>query len=256
MDLSIFDNKYLVALASGVGGVALTLITQQVLNKRGLFTYFVRHSLVGASGDDAVFGSVRVTWNGNAVTNLYSSTAELINQSLKDYENIVVRAYTSDTVFLTDRTEIVGTTHIAKWTDEFLKQLEVAPGTKPSPRQIELHSHQRDYLLPTMNRGQSVRFHFLNAAQTQNRPSIWLDVLHKGVRLRFRVPQNEIMGVPQPRAALWGCVLGLLLFGLIIAFIQSVWLATLCALIYGFFAQVPGAWAVRSWRRLREWFGG
>ena len=256
MDLTVFDNKYLIGLASGVGGVLLTLLTQQILNKRGLFTYLVRHSRVGVSADDAVFGSVRVTWNGNPIANLYSSTAELINQSMKDYENVVVRAFTNDTSLLTERTEIVGTTHIAQWTDEFAKQLHVAPGDKASEAQIQLVSRQRDYLVPTINRGQVVRFHFLNAAKTQNQPTIWLDVVHKGVKLQFRVPQNEVLGVPQPMAALIGAILGFVLVGIIITFVQTVWIAALVSFIYGFLAQLPGAYAIRMWRGLREWFGG
>jgi hypothetical protein len=67
---------------------------------------------VGLSAGDKVFGAVRVTWNDNPVDNLYLSTIELTNQSMKDYENVVVRAYTSDSILLTERTEIVGTTHI------------------------------------------------------------------------------------------------------------------------------------------------
>jgi hypothetical protein len=75
MNISVFlDNKYVIDAVSGVGGALLMLLTQQILNKRGLFTYFVNHIRVGVSADDAVFGSVRVTWIGKAVANLYSST--------------------------------------------------------------------------------------------------------------------------------------------------------------------------------------
>src|SRR5258705_11001118 len=105
-------------IASGAGGVLLTLLTQYILNKRGLFTYSVRHDRLGVSADDAVFGSVQVTWNGNQVGHLYSSTIELLNRSMKDYENVVVRAFTSDTILLTERTDIVGTTQIAGWTHD------------------------------------------------------------------------------------------------------------------------------------------
>jgi hypothetical protein len=122
--------------------------------------------------------------------------------------------------------------------------------------QRDTHGSRRDYMIPTMNRGQIVRFHFLNAAKTQNQPSIWLDVLHKGVRHRFRVPQNQILGVPQPRAALAGVVLGFVLLGVLIATVETVWIAAVCSLLYGLIAQVPGAWVIRAWRATRDWFGG
>ena len=39
MDLTTLDTKPLIGVASAVGGALLTLITQQILNKRGLFTH-------------------------------------------------------------------------------------------------------------------------------------------------------------------------------------------------------------------------
>lgn len=256
MDWTLFDNKYLIAVASSASGVVLTLLTQQLLNRRGLFTYFVHHSRVGVSADDAIFGSVRVTWNGQPVANLFSSTVELVNESTKDYENVVVRTYTNDSVLFTERNEIVGTTRFLNWTTDFAQRLAVPTGQAPTDAQRDLYSRQREYLVPVLNRGQSIRLDFLNAAKTQNHPTIWLDVLHKGVKVRFRVTQPQTLGVPQPVAALIGIVLGFILLGCIIAYVQTIWLAALVALIYGFLAQVPGALVVRGWRRIKEWFGG
>lgn len=257
MDWAILlDNKYLIAIASSLCGIVLAVVTQQILNKRGLFTYFVHHNRVGVSADDAIFGSVRVTWNAQPVANLYSSTVDLINQSVKDYENVIVRAFTNDTILLTEKTEIVGTTRILNWTGDYAQRLAVPAGQAPTDAQRDLYSRQREYLIPVMNRGQMVRFHYLNAPRTQNQPTVWLDVLHKGVKVRFRVPQPQTLGVPQPTAALLGVAIGLILLGYIIAFVSTLWVAAVLALVYGFIAQVPGALVVRLWRRMKEWLGG
>lgn len=254
MNLTTMDPKPLIAVLSALGAL-LTLITQRILNKRGLLTYQVVHTRVGVSADDAVFGSIRLTWNNNQVANLYSSAVELTNRSLKDYERVVVRVFTNDTSLLTERTEILGTTRVLSWTDEFSTQVHVAPGQQPTQAQRDLVWRQRDYLVETLNRGQVVRMHFLNAAKTQNQPTIWLDVLHPGTKLRFRVQQNQILGVPQPVAAVIGAIVGFALLGVLIAFVNSVWLVGLFALLYGFFAQLPGAILVRTWRTCRQWLG-
>jgi hypothetical protein len=256
MDLTILNNRYVLGVAAAAGGVLLTLLTQYILNKRGLFTYSVRHDRIGVSADDAVFGSVRVTWNGNPVRNLYSSTVELINYSMKDYENVIVRAFTNDTVLLTERTEIVDTTQIANWTAEFSASLTVAPGQQPTQAQIDLHGIRREYLLPIMNRGQLVRFHFLNAAKTQAGPSIWLDVLHKGVKTKFRPARPEILGVALTTSIWIGMAIGLVFLIVLIKFIPILWLAALLAFVYGLFAQIPGIFLVKVWRWLRESLGG
>ncbi len=256
MDLTLFDNKYLFGTASGVGGMLLGLLVNWILNKRALFTYFVNHYRVGVSTADAVFGSVQVTWNGNVMPNLYLSTIELMNQSMKDFENVVVRAYTNDTTLLTERTEIVGTTHILNWTNEYSNQLRVNPGQQPSPTQVQLYSSRRDYLIPTMNRYQVIRLHFLNSANTQNQPSIWLDVVHRGVKLKFRIPQNQFLGVPQQTAALIGGALGLVFIVFIISVVQNLWMAAFLSFLFGYLALLPGAYCVKLWRWLRELLGG
>lgn len=257
MDLSTLpDNKYLIGLASGIGGIVATLCIQQILNRRGLFTYSTRHERIGISADDARFGRVRVTLNDNPIPNLFLSTIELINRSLSDYENVVARVYTNDTALFTEMAQIVGTLGTLNWTESYANQVQVPADQQPSPAQRDIYFSRREYLIPIMNRGQIVHFQFLHAAKTQSQPTIWLDILHKGVRVRFHVPQQEFLGVPRPKAALMGLVLSLILIGFVIAFVKTVWIAAICLLIWGLFAQIPGAGVIRAWRHLRNWYGG
>ena len=185
------NNRFILILLSAISGVVITLITQKILGKRSLLTYFVQHNRVGVSTDDSIFGIVRVTWNDNVVPNLYSSTLELRNESLKDYGNIVVRVFTNNTILLTERTEILGTTHSLKRSADFSQQLNVQPGAQPTAAQRNLYGRQREYLIPTLNRGQAVRLTFLNAASSDQPPAIWLDILHKGIKVKFRVAHEE-----------------------------------------------------------------
>ena len=225
------------------------------MNKRGLFTYSVQHSKVGVSTDDAVFGIVRITWNDNLIIHLYLSTIELKNESLKDYENVVVKVFTDDTNLLTERSELVGTTRILQWTEEFSNKLVVESGAQPTQEQWDLYRRQREYLLPTMNRGQVVRVAYLNTARTEHQPSLWIDIVHKGVKIKFRAPHNIFMGVPQLHAALVGSALGLLVLGAVIWFIDATWIASAICMVYGLVVMVPGAVCIKSWRWLRDFFG-
>ena len=74
MEFTFLQSRLIVALLPIVIGAIITLLIQRILNKRGLFTYFVSHYKVGVSTDDAVFGTVQVTWNNHPVDNLYSSS--------------------------------------------------------------------------------------------------------------------------------------------------------------------------------------
>ena len=258
MDLTLLDSSLVVPLVSTGLGAFLMFLIQKIVNKRGLFTYVVRHNKVGMSTDDAVFGTVRVTWNDNLIRHLYLSTIELKNESLKDYENVVVKVFTSDTHLLTERSELVGTTRFLQFTEEFSNKLAVESGAQPAQEQSDLYHRQREYLLPTMNRGQVVRIDYLNAALTEDQPSLWIDIVHKGVKVKLHVPQNVsmLMEVPQPHAALVGSALGLLVLSAVIWFIDAIWIASVICMVYGLLVVVPGAICIRSWRWLRELLGG
>lgn len=87
------------------------------------------------STEDAIFGTVTVSWNKNQVSNLYLSTIELRNESMNDYENVVVRAYTDDTCLLTEQTQVIDTPNILQWSEDYKKQIHVEEGASPSVNQ-------------------------------------------------------------------------------------------------------------------------
>ena len=106
-----------------------------------------------------------------------------------------------------------------------------------------------------MNRGQVVQLTYLNEASAGKELSLWLDIVHKGVRLKFQVAQSIFMGVPTPAAALVGSALGVAFLPIVIWFIDVVWLAAVLCLAYGLTVLVPGALMIKFWRWLRDLFG-
>lgn len=257
MDINILiESKIFVALASALGGVAVSVITQSWLNRRSLFTYFVFHNQIGLSTDDQIYGSVKVTWNDNPIARLYLSTIELVNDSTKDYESISVRVFTNNTLLLTQRTELVDTTRNLDFTEEYENEIFVPDGEAPTDHQYELYRRRRDYLVPTMNRGQKVRFEFLNAAKTEEEPAIWLEILEKGVKCKIRVAHQLFMGVPQPTAALVGSVVGLVAILMIVLYTKNIWLAGFLSYFIGLVVLVPGAYTIKLFRKIRGWYAG
>lgn len=254
--LQQFSNEYISIIAGGIGGVITAWLTQRVLNKRGVFTYFVNHTRVGVSTEDAIFGSVTVSWNGNPISNLFLSTIEMKNESMNDYENVVVCAYSSDTRLMTEQTQILDTPNILEWSEKYKKQLHVEPGQKPTEAQWNVYNGQREYNIPTLNRGQSIKLTYLNSAKGTDAPTLWLSVPQKGVRLKFSIPQNQILGVPQPRAAFVGVLIGISVVIALAWFVADPWLVAIASLTYGLIAQFPGAYVIKLLRRIREAIGG
>ncbi len=255
MDTALFENKYLMSAASAAGAVLLTVTTERILRKRARFTYHVHHQRLGGSADHVVFGSVRMTWNGNVVPNLFVSTVELVNESMQDFDNVLVVVHSKDTMLLSEQVEMVGTTSLISWSEGFAKQLAVTEGEQPTDQQRDLHSRRREFLLPVMNRGQVVRLTFINVPRSETPPSIWLDVNHKGIRVQFHPPQQLILGVSQKRASLIGVLGGVVLIAAIVHFCDSTLTSAIVAMVYGLVAQVPGVAAIKIWRWIRGALG-
>ncbi|MDQ8176972.1 MAG: hypothetical protein P3A58_06330 [Gemmatimonadota bacterium] len=251
----LLANPWILAAASGIGGGLVTVIVSRVIGKRGLFTYNVWHDRVAVATDDAAFGSVRVLWGEQQVANLFLSTVELRNESLRDFTNVTARVWSPTSNLLTERSEIAGTTHSLHWTEEYAALLALPPGVDATDTQLRLWNSQRDYNIPTMNRGQVVRISILNSVRGPGIPELTLEILHPGVRVKFRAVPQVFLGVPQPAAALTGTISGLVVVPLVASLVQSPLAAAVLAFVYGVVVLIPGALILRLARRVREWMG-
>lgn len=254
--LQLLQNEYISIIAGGLGGLVSAWLTQRVLNKRGVFSYFVTHIRVAVTTEDAIFGNVAVSWNGSPVQNLYISTIEMKNESMNDYENVAVSAFTSNSQLMTERTQILDTPNILEWSANYKNKLYTKPGSEISQEQLSTYNSQREYIIPIFNRGQSIKITYLNSAKTNSMPSIWLSVAQKGVKLKFQSPQNQILGVPQNQAAFVGVILGLVVLVALAIFVAEPWAIATAAMTYGLIAQLPGAYFIKAMRHLREAIGG
>lgn len=254
--IEILKAQYVSVIAGAIGGVVTAWLTHRVLHKRGTFSYHVDHSRVGITTDDAVFGKVEASWNGNKIQNLYISNVELANESMNDYENVVVQVYTSDTQLLSESTQVANGPNILEWTGKYKERISVAQNTEPTAAQRGIYFGQREYAIPVFNRGETVRLTYLNSATTAKTPTIWVAVAIKGVKLKFRVPQPQVLGVPRPRAAIVGVLVCLVAVVALLFTPTPHWLVALVALALGLFAQIPGAYAVRVCRKLYNVIGG
>lgn len=254
--LEILKSEYLSIIFGGIAGLATAWLTQRVLNRRGVFSYFVYHNKIGVSSNDPIFGKVSVTWNDQPIQHLYLSTIELKNESLNDYENVVIQTYTDDTKLLNESTHVVDSPKILELTEDYKQKIRVNEGEQPTELQVNIYRGQREYVIPVFNRGQIVKINYLNSANTESMPNIWLSTSVKGVKAKFQVPRRLVFGVPQPRAALVGALLGLLGLIPLAYFVESTWIVGGAALVFGYLVVVPGAYAVKAYRFLREAIGG
>jgi hypothetical protein len=251
----LLSNPWILAIASSIGGGFITVAVSRVIGKRGLFTYHVWHDRIAVATEDDAFGSVRVLWGTEQVANLFLSTVELRNESLRDFTEVAVRVWSPNSNLLTERSEVVGTTSSLHWTDEYATHLALSPGEDVTEAQLHLWNAQREYNIPTMNRGQVVRISILNSVRGPDIPALTLEILHPGVKVKCRTVPQLFLGVPQSAAALTGTISGVLVVLLVAFLVKSPPVAAVLAFVYGVAVLIPGALILRLAYRVRDWIG-
>jgi hypothetical protein len=244
----LIDNKLLLSALSAVAGGFIGNLVAVLRGRVKTLEYTVAHDRIALSADDAIFGSIQVIWQSHNVTNLFTSRVELANQTGSDLTDLKIKVYTGTTLLLGQRTEIPGTTHILKFTDDFEGQLRIAPGRTPTAEQFNLYNHSREYLVPVLNRGQRVVLTYLTTVPSGTEgPSVWLDTLHKGVRVRYQPLVPQVHGVPIKIAVAVGLAAAIATLALASIFLTEPWAAATVCLLVGLIAQSIGAWLYRAY---------
>lgn len=244
----LFDSKAIIFVLGGIVGHLISVGK----NRLKIMKYTVQHERVAFAANDAIFGNIQVTWQGNAVTNLFFTTITLENESLKDYENLKFKIWTSDdTVLLNQSTELLGTVSPPRLSDEYSEEIRIAPGAQPTALQYQIYNHQREFILSAFNRGQKtiVRLltHPMTAGQT---PTVWLDMNHPGVKVEFRLIVPEIHGVPVKTATLIGFFVCIATAAASISYVSSGAAIGVICLSAGLFTQSIGAYLYKLGRFL------
>ena len=175
---------------------------------------------------------------------------------MRDYEDVVVRVFSRDTTLLSESAGIKDSTTSIGYTDEYRQEIAVPVGMKPTEEQVAVFCSRRDFMIPTLNRGQVVRFSILNEANAGRVSSIWLDVQHPGVICRFKEPRALVLGVPRSKAVIVGSLCGLIVV-LVIARAVEIppILVAFLSFLVGWLVILPGVGLVRVFRKLREVLG-
>lgn len=248
----LIDNKAFLSLFSAVVGGLIGNLIALLRSSIKTIEYTVSHDRIAFSTNDAVFGLIRVTWQGHDVTNLFSTRVTLENQTGKDFTNLKVKVYTNDTMILGEQTEIPGTTYVLNWTEEYKHKIAVLPGSNPTSEQFRTYNHSREYLIPVLNRGQRAVLTYLTSVSgNTHAPGAWLDMLHEGVKVQYRQVVPQIHGVPVLLALYIGAVTCVAVLAVTSFTISEPWAAAAICMTTGLFAQSLGAVIYRCLRLVK-----
>jgi len=244
----IFNNQFVRYIFFAFAGALILYLRNRVRR----LEYVVHHERIASSSIDPIFGSIQTTWQGNPVSNLYTSRVELTNNTSRDFSEVVFKVYTGDTILLTERTEIIGTPRIVEWSPAFKQQMYVQPGGTPTQQQFDVYNKSREYKLPVFNRGQKLAMTYLTAIPSSaSGPSVWVDIDHKGIKVEYIPPGPRIHGVPQKVAVGFGLAISGVIFIIFGVYSPDPWLTAFACIFVGLFAQSIGALVYRVLKLLK-----
>ena len=253
-----FSERLTVVLVAAVAGGLVTQLVAALRARPARFSYSTRVERVGTSVDDPTFGAVRVQWGNNDVRNLYMAFIAIDNDSGKDFEDVDLTIYTgNDTLLLSERTAMIGSPNVVQWSRDFKARLEVPADGVVTPAQWDTYNHRREYLVPVLNRGQVLEFHYAcTRPNDELLPQVVVNVSGKGMKLLYRQTARVVLGVPFAPALVRGTVSALLVAVLGVWLSGSIWIATAVGFLAGYTALVQGALVSKATRRLWTVFFG
>ena len=250
----------LTALIGGIVGGILTAIFTAVSRKTSLITYNTRIERLAVSGDDPIFGNVRVVWGNQnqTVRNLYMVSVEIENGTIRDFENINFTVYTNnETFFLSERTMVVGEPYALNWSKFYRDQLAVPQGAAPTDAQSATYYHRREFELPVFNRSQRVHLNFLCTRPADDAaPGVWVSTQLKGAKLILKNHPVYVWGVPRDVAIGRGIVVVIAVCAICTHYIRHLWITNTISLVAGLTVAAWGVGAYRLERRIKRLIAG
>lgn len=239
-------------------GAALTALYNQIRNRTVIFPYTVKTERIGVSATDAIFGETQVLWQGQQLRNLYMTTVEIENATLKDFENLEFKIYPDvGTQLLNQRTIIVDTPYPIFFTKQYADSIQVSAGQTPTQQQFDFWHMQRDFNVPVFNRTQRLQFVFLcNRPNDDQMPNVWVSTQSRGVNLKRIDNLKEILNVPLGIALSRGLIIAAIALVSCGALLKDVWVGVSVSMAIGLVATDLGAISYKVQRWLLRVIGG
>jgi hypothetical protein len=196
-------------LGSFLGGVIIKHIWDKIHTRLTTLEYQITYVPLGLTESNETFGDLEVRHRGQPVPSLFMSRIEVINDGNRDLTNVDLDiACDQESCILVSEAHNTSSLKSLPFSSTYLVLLN-----NPVPQPLALR--MRGYTIPVLNRGDKVQIGLLLTNSLKNQPFVFLTCDHPGLRLRFGVPQQTLLGVPIFECSMLGLAITLLFIGAI-----------------------------------------
>jgi len=229
-------DEYVKHVIFAILGGIVTWICQKIANRKRFLRYTVNTAQLGFSTQDELFGDIKIIWNDTHLSNVHFSRVEIQNTSGRDLEKFTFTVYSGEeTNMLVDAKFILGSTKIFNWSEAFSETIKLSEGKELDSHQIHTWRHNREYMVPVFNRGETLQVQMLSTGGASG--ALFVDTRTKGIHMKHQAQVAEIHGVPVTITLPLGILLAALLTCLLVLAGWNDWLTSTTVMLIGLFAQ-------------------
>lgn len=251
MGKEIFDQIgcYVWPALTFVAGLIVQHLFELYTNKIARLRYSISKSFLGASGNDNYFGKVQVLYNDHPVENLFLCKLYLVNTTNRDFKNIEITLWCDlDSIILISSANKTGTINTLFLTAEYIKECQNI--TKDNEKLVW---SRRPYVIPVLNRDDSVIFSCLVTNRKKTEPGIFLNCEHPGLKIEANFIQPELFwGENKNLGAFYGLFITAIASIFIVHYLQSKAVIALVVFLLGAFCLIPGVVALKMVKKLKK----
>jgi hypothetical protein len=234
-----------------IAGALLMHLWKKFINRISVLRYSVFYQHIAISSNLPGIGSIEVLHNSIPVKSLYFSTVKIINDTNRDLSNIEFNLTCDpNSIIITSQGMNKSSGKNVDFTDRYSKLL-----SNDKEENVKNILSFRDYLVPVINRGDTIEFTLLIVNELANFPFVTVSCDCIGVKIKFQAePRQKLFGESTPLSAIIGIIITTIVCYLLIYFNLSptlgVWLAFLLGLTTTFF----GLLVIKIFKKLRRLF--
>jgi len=196
-------------------------------------------------------GSIEVLHNSVPVKSLYLSNVSIINDTNRDLSDIEFNITCDpNSIILTSQGINKASGKNVYFTDRYSKLL-----SDNSPDNVRNVLSFRDYLVPVINRRDTIEFSLLIVNELANFPYLTVACEHIGIKIKFqKVPRQKLFGESTSISALIGLIITTIACYLLIYFNFALTLGVWLSFILGLTTSFFGLLIIKLFKKLRRLF--
>ena len=222
--------KIIYIFISALAGGLITVLTTLILKKRSRFLIERRDEEFKQGHNLPIGANLLVIHGDRKIKNFQITSFIITNESTIDFENVKIRIWSGpDRFIIHDTITHLKFLDVIPYCPEYIASLQPDENNQYNQIQISKYNTQREYLVHTFNRFDTVKIVVVSFVETNTRSNVWIEIPHKGIKANTKFFRSFFFGAPNDE--IWPFTIIFMIIAIILPayFLHNPWLIALIA---------------------------